>query len=336
MKAKPYSVIVLAGEHSSGALAAVMPRPSVKVHSYAELFAQTNIRPRAVAFVDSELLSQLDMRKLQIPIVAVIDDSNRILPSSIATLATYPWLAHTLSASALKSPTITTRLEQLLDRLFEGFDHRVLGENGVGRIAMLADASRRNERFARMRDFFTNHGLSERLLTAAEEVAEELVMNALYDAPFEAGYFSEAVPRSDNVALPQEHACEISYGVEQDEIFVRLRDTFGALTRERLIEVLTRCSSSAVQLDETRGGAGLGLWRIFSAANTVSIMVIEGQVTDIVVSMAAQSKRAAKALRSIDLHFRARQQPPNDWLDSVVLPTEMDAMDQSVTLLVRG
>jgi hypothetical protein len=334
VKTHPYSVMVFAGDSSSSALAKVMPRPCVRVHSHAELVTQANIRPNAVAFVDVHTLPRLDRRQLQIPVVAVLDDTNRILVSSIATLANYPWLSHTLSASALHMSGAKHRLEQFLDRLFEGSEHRVLGEDGVGRIAMLANASRRNERFARMRDFFAGHGLSERTLTTAEEVAEELVMNALYDAPFEAGFFSSAVPRSDNVELPQEHACEISYGVERDEIFVRLRDTFGALTRTRLIEVLSRCSSSAVQLDESRGGAGLGLWRIFSAANTVAITVVEGQVTDIIVSIPAQVKRGVKSLRSVDLKFTPRQ-PANDWLDSVVLPSDMDAMDQSITLLVR-
>ncbi len=327
---KPYSVIVFAGPASTAALAAASPRPCVRVQTHAELVAQSAIRPFAVAFVDQSLLPQLDMRQLRLPVIALLPDTARPLPVAIEMLAAYPWLAHTLAASALSRD----HLVQLLDRIFIGAEHRVLGATGVGRIAMLASANRREERFGRMREFFERKGLSARTAAAVLEVAEELVMNALYDAPFEAGYFETAVPRSENIDLPQEHACEISYGIERDEVFVRLRDTFGALSRTRLVEVLRRCSQTGVALDESRGGAGLGLWRIFSAASTVSVTVVEGQVTDILVSLSTQRGRGAKALRAVALFFTPR--PAEDWLDSVVLPTDLDVLDQSVTLIVRA
>ena len=335
MVMKPYSVIVFAGAASAKALGAASPRPCVRVHSHAELVAQSAIRRFAIAFVDAELLPQLDPRQLRLPVVAIVTEAARQLPSAVEALAAYPWLSHTLSASALaNAPAAREYLDQFLDRVFQGAEHRVLGASGIGRIAMLASANRREERFLRMRDFFAKHKLSDRTATSVLEVAEELVMNALYDAPFEAGYFKTAVPRSENIELPQEHACEISYGIERDEVFVRLRDTFGALARSRLVEVLARCSTTGVALDETRGGAGLGLWRIFSAASTVSITVIEGQVTDIIVSMSTQRGRSAKALRAIDLFFTPH--PPVDWLDAVVLPNDLDMLDQSVTLIVRA
>jgi hypothetical protein len=330
---KPYSVIVFGGDASTKAFALASPRPCVRVNSHAELVAQSAIRRLAVAFVDYDLLPQLDQRQLRLPVVAVMAESSRPLPTAIEMLAAYPWLSHTLSVSVLaNAPVARDYLEQFLDRVFTGAEHRVLGATGVGRIAMLASASRREERFARMREFFERHKLSDRTASAVLEVAEELVMNALYDAPFEAGYFKSAVPRSENIDLPTEHACEISYGIERDEVFVRLRDTFGALTRERLVEVLSRCSATGVALDESRGGAGLGLWRIFSVASTVSLTVIEGQVTDIIVSMSTQRGRHAKALRAIDLFFTMKP-AVNDWLDSV--PNQVDMLDDSITLIVR-
>lgn len=333
---KPYSVIVFGGAASANVLGSASPRPCVRVHSHAELVAQGSRRRFAIAFVDCDLLPELDPRQIRLPIVALIAASSRPLPSAIQTLAAYPWLSHTLALGALaNAPVARAYLDQFLDRVFTGAEHPVLGATGVGRIAMLASANRREERFASMREFFGRHELSDRVASAVLEVAEELVMNALYDAPFEAGYLKNAVPRSENIDLPDEHACEISYGIERDEVFVRLRDTFGAFTRSRLVEVLARCSATSVELDETRGGAGLGLWRIFSVASTVSLTVIEGQLTDIIVSMSTQRGRNAKALRAIDLFFTTKPATV-DRSDSVALPSDIEVLDQSVTLIVRS
>ncbi|CAN5501410.1 hypothetical protein BH11MYX1_BH11MYX1_27640 [soil metagenome] len=331
MRTKPYSVLVFAEERIAVGLAASMPRPCVRVRSFEELVLQAKIRHNAVAFVGQAYLSHISPSMVSIPLVAVLAETPRMLSASVDLLAAYPWLAHTLASPLLTLPSATELLDQLLDRLIASGARPVLGASGVGRIAMLADASRRSERFGRMRDFFERHEVSDRTVTSIIEVAEELVMNSLYDAPFEAGYLKTIVPRTENIELPQEHACEISYGIEREQIFVRVRDTFGALTRRRLVEVLGRCNASSVKLDETRGGAGLGLWRIFSAASSVSIRVSPRHVTDILISISTQRGRAAKSLRAVDLSFGP--EPANDALDPAMLPSDLDMLDRSVTLL---
>src|SRR5262249_5765420 len=147
-------------------------------------------------------------------------------------------------------------------------------------------------------------GVSARTIASSSDVAEELVTNALYDAPVEAGYFKRAVQRTEDVQLPPEHACEISYGLEHDSVFVRVRDPFGALTRCRLLGVLNRCQATGISLDESRGGAGLGLWRIFATASTIAITVIPGLLTDILVRIETRRRRSAtKQLLAAHLFF---------------------------------
>ncbi|HEY0255208.1 MAG TPA: hypothetical protein VGC41_26955, partial [Kofleriaceae bacterium] len=239
-----------------------------------------------------------------VPVVVITDDSATMLASSVAILRQHPWIQFSLSSSAFTSPHIRNQLEGFLDRVFDR-EPPLISETGFGRIALLANAARREERFARMREFFVNNGLSQRTIEAAIDVTEELVMNALYDAPFEAGFFSAAVPRTQLVELPRDRACEISYGLHDGELFVRLRDTFGALTRRRVIDVLSRCVASEVSLDESRGGAGLGLWRIFSTASSIAITVKPRCLTDIMVTISTQRGRAAKPLRAISLFMTA-------------------------------
>jgi hypothetical protein len=152
-------------------------------------------------------------------------------------------------------------------------------------------------------------------------------MNALYDAPVDAGYFDRAVQRTDDVELPMDRACEISYGVDNGRASVRVRDTFGAFTRSRLLQVLRRCSTSgAVVLDESRGGAGLGLWRIFCFATAISITVVSGTLTDISVSVAIKDGRpVSKHLQAFDLYFMVNDM----FLQESSVPT---LVDDSITI----
>jgi hypothetical protein len=218
------------------------------------------------------------------------------------------------------------------ERLASGCEEDMIGETGVGRVALLASASRRETRFERMREFFAKHGISARTITSINDVVEELVTNALYDAPSEAGFFERPIPRTEDVDLPAERACEITYGIDDGSVFLRVRDTFGALTRSRLLAVLNRCSAVEVPLDESRGGAGLGMWRVLSAVSTVAITVVPGSHTEILVGIAtSQGRMVAKQLQAFHLFFR----PALRELAPAFVPDEdLSTFDQSISLVL--
>ncbi|MDB4957757.1 MAG: hypothetical protein JWO36_5326 [Myxococcales bacterium] len=323
--------VVFASESHAALLRAVLPKPYVFVTSRAELTAAAAKRG-AVIFIDVDLLYQIDGELTNIPIVAIIDDApSETLQSTIRSLDTFPWLSHLVSTSMLSTPAARSHLTTFLERLAYGPEHGMLNASGVGRVALLARASRREARFERMNEFFSKQGLSARTITAISEVSEELVMNALYDAPVEAGYFKKPVPRTVDVDLPPERACEISYGIDGSNVFVRIRDTFGALTRSRLLDVLNRCNGTTVPLDESRGGAGLGLWRVFSTASTIAITVVPGQLTDILVGISTHKGKISKQLQAVHFFFVAKT---NGSMDSLVPSEDHDLMDQSITLVL--
>lgn len=285
-----------------------------------------------LAFVDAELLPQLDGEALCVPIVGIMDEA---LAGAVRLLDAFPWLSHVVAVSMLSSPLARAHLSMLLDRLEEGPEQRILGDAGIGRVALLASSSHRETRFERMREFFAKQRLSSRAITSLNDLAEELVTNALYDAPVEAGYFATPVPRTVDVDLPPERACEISYGVENSTMFVRVRDPFGALTRPRLLGVLNRCNAAdGVVLDETRGGAGLGLWRIFSAASSIAITVIPGRLTDILVRIETKKGRPIKQLLAIHTFFVVEE---DAWIDGAqgrfAADHDYDLMDDSFTFV---
>jgi hypothetical protein len=229
------------------------------------------------------------------------------------------------------TPDAHVQCALLLERLVGGEPRALLGPNGRGRVALLAQASRREPRRERIRDFFAKHGVSSRSLASIDELFEELVTNALYDAPVEAGYFSRAVARTEDIELPHERACEISYGIDQTSAFMRVRDTFGALTRQRLIDVLHRCNARSVGLDESRGGAGLGLWRVFAIASSITINVVPGSMTDILVALRIHEGKVSKELVATHLFFA----PPAPSAFPSVFPEDGSYLDDSIARRLR-
>ncbi len=319
--------LVFAREEIATPLCAAIPG-CVRITSRAEVIAALAIRPPLVAFVDVELLPQLDGETNGVPIVGIIDDT---LGGSVRTLTAFPWLSHLVTEAMLSSPFAQSHLSMLLERLEHGPEFHVIAEAGTGRVALLTSSVRRDARFERMREFFAAHGASAKTVAASSDVAEELVTNALYDAPLEAGYFTSAVPRTEDVNLPPEHACEISYGVESGSVFIRIRDPFGALTRNRMLGVLNRCNSTSVPLDESRGGAGLGLWRVFSAATAISITVIPGRLTDILVRIEKTKGRAVKQTHAVHLFFPEARDPLDGVYSRFAADHDADLMDESFT-----
>jgi hypothetical protein len=323
----PPRCVAFARDEHVALLRSALQEPLITVTSVARL-AEEASAPGAVAFVDVNLLDDLPGSGLPAAVVALVDDPpNETLQRAIVSLDAYPWLSNFVSIAMLSKPLARTHMAKLVARLALGDEPSMLS-TGVGRAALLAQASKRDARFERVRAFFEKQGMSARTIATINDVFEELVTNALYDAPMESGYFKEAVPRTEDVDLPRERACEISYGVEDGTVYIRVRDTFGSLTRERLLAVLVRCNAANAQLDESRGGAGLGMWRVFSAATRISITVVPGHLTEVVVGIAT-GRGAAKQLLAVDLYF-----DPNASDSTVDVPNgSRDLLDHSVTLV---
>lgn len=244
-----------------------------------------------VSFVDQHALAALEnQEKVPGTVIAVCTST---LPNAVSWLQPHPWLGHVVSAAMLEHPRIQPHINKVLATA-QSDKPRLLdwiGPDAKGRRIRLSHASRRAERLERMTDYFKNQGVSGRNIELLRDSAEELLTNAFYDAPVTAGAFAEPISRELDVELPDKYACDLAYGVQDDLSIVRVRDPFGSLSRRRLVEVLSRCARTdmQVEVDESMGGAGLGMWRIFSAATFVAVSVVKHSLTEILVGIARRT-----------------------------------------------
>ena len=290
--------LVFACDAHSRLLTSVLDGPHVVVSSPAECAKAVLARQPTLAFVDVDWLPAVQGELANVTVIAIVEG---VLEAIVDAFNAFPQLEHVITTALLSSPQAMTHLAALRTRLAEADEP--LEADATYRATYIMQSGDRDAQLEQIREFFATHVESARRIGVIKDIAEELVTNALYDAPSEAGYFPTAVSRTVDVEFPLELASELSYGIEARGAFVRMRDPFGALTRGRILGVLNRCSTTEVEFDETRGGAGLGLWRVFTNAATLSITVIPGRLTDILVWIDTKKSSRASAKQLLAAHL---------------------------------
>ncbi|HEY4180440.1 MAG TPA: hypothetical protein VGM90_26535 [Kofleriaceae bacterium] len=151
--------------------------------------------------------------------------------------------------------------------------------------------------YLRLRDFAGRQRALDTILAFAEEqklrrqvrsavgqVAEELLMNALYDAPVdEQGnpIFAHIDPH-DRKDLPTPRPVSIRYAATDGQFAIAVRDRFGRLAKNTIIAYIDKCIHSPNQIDRKTYGAGLGLYLVANAAASYVVNVAHGIATEVV------------------------------------------------------
>lgn len=271
--------------------------PAAAVVTTQQQFVDAPRDARTISFIDGPALASLDRLAVELgaraqraptpewrkllaavslgPVIAVCEET---ISTALGWLPAHPWLSHVLSSDLLGHPMAKQHLEHVLEPLTAGGQPRLLDwlkPTGVGRRIRLTHASKRNERLGKMADYFAGQGVSTDSITRLRESAEELLTNAFYNAPVAAaGAEVKRISRSHDVALPEDSACDMAYGVRDGLAVVRVRDPFGSLSRDRLVEVLTRGPTG-----------GTGLTRVFERSPIVAVSVVRNGQTEVLVGV---------------------------------------------------
>lgn len=136
-------------------------------------------------------------------------------------------------------------------------------------------------------------------------ITEELLMNAIYDAPVAGGrhHYGE-LPRTTPVDLNPTEYARLTYGCDGSIFAVAVSDPFGALTRDKLFQylkkVLRRTDTNNL-IDTKKGGAGLGLFKILYSSHALICNVDAGQRTEVIalIDVQHQVRDFSKMPRSV-------------------------------------
>jgi hypothetical protein len=127
-------------------------------------------------------------------------------------------------------------------------------------------------------------GARRQIISRIESVVDELLMNALYDAPaMRQGSRPRPGERGRSGHLASEPAL-LRYASDGRYFAVSVRDDYGELRKEAILDHLVRARAERTPKGATEdgGGAGLGLYFVLSSVTRFIANVCPGQMTEVV------------------------------------------------------
>lgn len=149
---------------------------------------------------------------------------------------------------------------------------------------LVGDYQEKSLCIAQISEFAETIGVRRKYREAIEQCIDEMLMNALYDAPVdETGkqIFSE-IPTKTRISLRVEQKVVVQYACDGRQFAISVRDAFGTLERGTVLRYLHKCLHSDQQIDRKAGGAGLGLYLMVNSASEVYFNVLPGVATEAV------------------------------------------------------
>jgi len=150
--------------------------------------------------------------------------------------------------------------------------------------ARLSDFEGRGRAIQTVLDFAEESKMRRQVRSAIGQVCEELLMNALYDAPVDANgqpIFADVDPH-DRIETRSPRPVSIRYAATDQQFAIAVRDRFGRLAKNTILAYIEKCIRSPNQIDRKTYGAGLGLYLVANAAAAYVVNVAFGIATEVV------------------------------------------------------
>lgn len=186
------------------------------------------------------------------------------------------------------SPSFLTTAQIAAARLFSGpfwgVGRHLTGGTQIHTLRMRDTATRMRDA-APLFDFAARIGMQEHTINVVSMVADELLMNAMYDAPRDRNGNCKyaSLSRTNPVKLSELEAPVLEYGSDGTYLGVGITDPFGALTRQIVLGYFEKCLFNRDNpCDDKPGGAGLGLYEIYRNVDHLIFNVDPGRRTEVI------------------------------------------------------
>ncbi len=149
---------------------------------------------------------------------------------------------------------------------------------------LVGDYQEKSLCISQISEFAELMGVRRKYRESIEQCVDEMLMNALYDAPVDdqgKQIFSE-IPTKTRISLRVEQKVVVQYACDGMQFSVSVRDTFGTLERSTVLRYLHKCLHNEQQIDRKAGGAGLGLYLMTNSSTDVYFNVLPGVATEAV------------------------------------------------------
>ena len=202
-------------------------------------------------------------------IIAVLPKSN--LVDTVSTMQGSDRVAGVLIADQFSAEALASMTTRVLYGDIFGLE-KVVNWGTKVYSTLVGDYQEKSVCIAQISEYAALMGVRRKYREAIEQCVDEMLMNALYDAPVDASgkqLFAD-IPTKTRISLRMEQKAVVQYSCNGETFTVSVRDSFGTLDRSTIVRYLHKCLHSEQQIDRKTGGAGLGLYII---ANTTTLMI---------------------------------------------------------------
>lgn len=124
-------------------------------------------------------------------------------------------------------------------------------------------------------------GARSAVMARLEQVVDELLMNAMYDAPA-AREGHSTVDQMDAIKDGRQENVSLRYGCDGRYLVVSAADNYGELRKNDIFQHVARARSERAPKEDRRNGAGLGLFIVLSSVNRFIANIDKGNKTEVV------------------------------------------------------
>jgi len=148
---------------------------------------------------------------------------------------------------------------------------------------LVGDFQEKSLAISQISEFAEHMGVRRKYRESIEHCLDEMLMNALYDAPVDeqGRQVFGNIPTKTRISLRVEQKVVVQYACDGTQFAMSVRDAFGTLERATVLRYLHKCLHSEQQIDRKVSGAGLGLYLMVNSASAVLFNVLPGVATEV-------------------------------------------------------
>jgi hypothetical protein len=268
-----------------------------------------NTRYDAVV-IDSGMLNTYEELQAQHPDTAFIAMCPAPIIETIHVLLQTPkidfFISRDLEDRNLTVKLIMTSLTKVLNKDYFGIQKYLSWGVDIQELEIKSSKDRLQLN-STMEHYFKSMGIRSSILSRVFLVAEEMMMNAIYDAPTNVHgkpVFNH-LTRKNDIVLDTHQVSKLTYACDGNYLAVSVCDPFGSLGKITILDYLKSCyEGKAGSLNADKGGAGRGLHQIIENADQTIFNVKEGHKTEVIALFKLE---AASEVKPKFHYFYSRQ-----------------------------
>ncbi len=244
-----------------------------------------------ICLIASEFISLIDTFRKEYPDVQLVISSCTDMRNTIPLLIERPGLGHLIFDQAASSSFMQQDLLASCEKIASGdiFGLEKYLDQGAYVVEnVITGNEARRTTLDQLTLDLNRAGLSSTLTQKARHLADELLMNAIYDAPIDRKTNQPRynhLTRAVSVELEPSEYAYFRYGFDGTLLALSIEDPFGALPRDIILKYLESCYAGEfgkLNEKEGKGGGGMGLYQILSSADLLVANIAPGERTELI------------------------------------------------------